>query len=125
MRLMGILAAALGAVFLSLPALAQNAATVSGSYQAIGYCQMTSLATAKAVATANCTTGSVPANVKVTEICVSTQAVRYRDDGGTPTASIGIPVPAGNCFQYAGPIAALVIIQQSASASVDLSFYGY
>jgi hypothetical protein len=95
----------------------------------LGYCQMTSLATAKQVATANCTTGSVPTAVTtaadvVIELCVSGAAVRYTSNPAiTPTAAIGIPVSTNTCFQYSGPIVNLQIIQQTASATVDIEFF--
>ncbi len=95
------------------------------AFHNIGYCQMTSLATAKSVVTANCTTGLAPtqaANV-IVQVCVETQAVRYRSDGTAPTASVGIPVPAGTCFQWSGDLRALQFIQVAASATVDLEFF--
>ena len=109
-----------------LPSLAWGqAATGPYPFHNIGYCQMTSLASAKAVTTANCSTGAAPtqaANV-VLEICVSTQSIRYRSDGGTPTASVGIPVAPGTCFQFSGDLRALQIIQVAASATVDIEFF--
>lgn len=121
-----VAAAAFGAAFLlGGGALAQNVRTVPGIYVPDGYCQITVLTSAVNLVTASCSTGSVPAQGIVAEICVSGQAIRYRDDGTAPTASIGIPVAAGTCFQYAGNIAKLSVIQQSATATVDASFYGY
>lgn len=95
------------------------------SFRNIGFCQMTSLATAKAVTTANCTSGSAPTQNEhvIVQICAETQAVRYRSDGTAPTASVGIPVPAGTCFQWSGDLRALQIIQVAASATVDLEFF--
>lgn len=124
-RMTGFAVAALGAAFLCGSALGENVRQAPYSYQPLGYCQITSLATAKAMATASCTTGSVPTQVNnaIAEICVSGAAIRYRDDGTAPTASLGIPVAAGNCFQYSGNIPALQIIQQSASATIDATFY--
>jgi hypothetical protein len=95
----------------------------------IGYCQMTSLAVARTVATVNCTTGAVPAAVTaaaevVAEICVSGAAIRYTSNAAiTPTAAIGIPVSTNTCFQYSGPIVNLQIIQQAATATVDIEFF--
>lgn len=100
----------------------------SGPYQfhPSGYCQITSLGSAVNLVTASCSTGSVPAQATIAEICVSTAAIRYRDDGTAPTASIGVPVGSGFCFPYSvsvGGFAALSLIQQSAGAIVDISFY--
>lgn len=101
------------------PAHAQQRTT----YGNLGYCQMTSLAAAAKLITANCTTGKVPSSPVLAEICVSGAAIRYTSDGSTtPTASIGIPAAIG-CFAFAGPIANLNIIQQAASATVDFEFF--
>lgn len=72
---------------------------------------------------ASATTLTVPTGATIAEICVETQGVRYKDDGGTPTSSSGIPVPSGTCFQYAGPLSAIEFIQQSSSATLDVSYY--
>jgi hypothetical protein len=82
------------------------------------------MATATAVTTANCSTGSVPATPAYAEICVSGAAVRYISDASrTPTSTVGIPVSAGTCFQYSGPIARMQFIQQAASATLDIEFF--
>jgi hypothetical protein len=60
---------------------------------------------------------------KIIEVCVSTQAIRYRDDGVAPTATIGIPVSAGTCFQYSGPLPLIQFIQQAPTATIDVSYY--
>lgn len=100
---------------------AQNTGSPFG-FRSAGYCQITSLSGAVALVTASCSTGSVPP-VAFAEICVSGAPIRYRDDGTNPTASIGVPVGAGVCFQYSGNIASLTMIQQSAGAKVDVLFY--
>lgn len=95
-------------------------------YQPMGYCQITNLSSAVSLVTASCSTGSVPAQGIIAEICVSTAAIRYRDDGTAPTTSIGIPVGAGICYPYSvaeGGFGALSLIQQTAGAVVDISFY--
>jgi hypothetical protein len=85
------------------------------NFNALGYQQITSLSSA--------VTLTVPANATIAEICVETQGIRYRDDGTAPTASIGMPVASGTCFQYAGPLSAIQIIQQTSSATIDISYY--
>jgi hypothetical protein len=98
-------------------------------YGNIGYCQMTVLTSARTMVSPNCSTGSVPAAVTtaadvIAEICVSGAAIRYSSNPAvTPTATIGIPVSTNTCFQYSGPIANLQLIQQAASAIVDIEFF--
>jgi hypothetical protein len=98
-------------------------------YSSLGYCQMTVLTSAKTMITANCSTGAVPALVgsaanAIAEICVSGAAIRYSSNPAiTPTALIGIPVSTNTCFQYSGPITNLQLIQQAATATVDIEFF--
>lgn len=81
----------------------------------LGYVQLTSLSSA---------TGLAPPNdATIAEITVEAQGVRYRDDGNAPTASVGMPVAAGNSFQYAGDLTAIQFIQQSSGAILNVSYY--
>ena len=100
---------------------------IAGGYVALGYCQLTSLASSTLISTCSggiptCGKAVVPCTV-FAEICSESVALRYRDDGTAPTASVGMPINASTCFQYAGPLAALRIIQQASSGIVDISFY--
>lgn len=116
----------LAVLLLLWPTAAWPQAQGAFQYHPMGYCQITSLSSAVAMATASCSTGSVPAQAVIAEICVSAAAIRYRDDGTAPTTSLGIPVGAGTCFPYAvsaGGFGQLQIIQQTSGAIVDVSFY--
>ena len=93
----------------------------NGPYVPNGYCQITSLGTAVTLVS-GCTSG-VPASSTIAEICTEGVAVRYTDDGSTPTSSVGIPVSASTCFQYAGDLRAIKFIQQASSGIIDVSFY--
>ena len=84
------------------------------------YCQLTSLSASTLVSTCP---GGIPAGTVITEICVESQAIRYRDDGTAPTASIGMPVAVAVCFAYTGPVSKLAIIQQASAATVNITFY--
>lgn len=87
----------------------------------LGYCQLTSLSSA--VTLASCS-GGIPAAADIVQVCAETQAIRYRDDGTNPTATVGMPVASGTCFQYsATPLSALRLIEQTASAKANISFY--
>lgn len=56
--------------------------------------------------------------------CVETTAIRFRDDGTAPTASVGMPVGVGGCWEYTGNPANLSFIRQSAStATIDVMYY--
>jgi hypothetical protein len=103
--------AALFALFLSAPAMAQN------GHPAIGYQQITSLASAT-----NLTIPIAGGPVVWALICAETAPVRWRDDGTAPTASVRQPLAAGQCFQYAGPLT-ILFIAQSGSPVLYVSYY--
>lgn len=56
-------------------------------------------------------------------LIADTAAVRWRDDGGAPTASIGNSIPAAAPLTYAGPPSAPLFIQQTSNAVLNISFY--
>lgn len=82
----------------------------------VGYQQITSLSTATAL--------TVPTGATMALIQVSTQNVRYRGDGTNPTATVGQPLLVGaGLFYYATGLASLKFIEQTASASLDITYY--
>jgi hypothetical protein len=104
--------AVLFALFLSAPALAQS------GHPSIGYQQITSLASATSLTIP--TTGGP---VVWALICAEAAGVRWRDDGPAPTATVGQPLAAGQCFQYAGPLPNIQFIAQTGSPVLDVSYY--
>lgn len=121
MRMKLLIATFLALMASAWPAMAQVAGTrLSSPYFAAGYCQITSISAAKLVSTCS---GGIPQATVLAQICIEAQAVRYRDDGTSPTASVGMPVPSGTCFSYSGPLAALSFIEQTVGAIVNVSFY--
>ena len=52
-------------------------------------------------------------------ICVETAAARYTTTGTTPSATVGIPVAAGTCLQFAGPFSTFQIIGSGATLDVE------
>lgn len=81
----------------------------------LGYQQLTSLA--------GSTTLTVPAGAIEALIVCETQTVRWRDDGVAPTASVGMPLTANVALPYVGNLAAFRVIQTTASATCNVSFY--
>jgi hypothetical protein len=71
--------------------------------------------------------GTTPAHATIN---VNSQGVRYTTDGTAPTATKGIHVGAGgqiafmdSGFDYRGLIQQLRIIQEAATATLDVLFY--
>jgi hypothetical protein len=77
----------------------------------------------KSTATAPAT-GATALPVGATSCVISVEGagIRWRDDG-VPTAAIGMPVGNGSSLLYTGPMASLQIIQQAASAIVNVAYY--
>ncbi len=88
------------------------------SERALGYQQIVGLAAATAL--------TVPAGTVVALITTEAQAVRWRDDGTDPTAAIGYPLPTSAELQYTAvkSIANLKFIQQAATATLNIAYYG-
>lgn len=81
----------------------------------LGYQQITSLGSA-----ANLTP---PVGATAALITVETAGVRWRDDGSAPTASVGMPLTAGQSFTYYGNLSAIQFIAVSGSPTVNVSYY--
>ena len=83
----------------------------------LGYVQLTSLAAATAL--------TVPEGTSLIIFKPASQAIRFRDDGTDPTTTVGYPVAVGVEYRYTGRAGSRIrIIQQAASATVDVLFYG-
>ena len=83
--------------------------------QCLGYQQITSLSAAATL--------TVPAGATMALIVAETQAVRWRDDGTAPTSSVGMPLATGVSLSYDGDLKAIRFIQQTASATLNVSYY--
>lgn len=83
--------------------------------QCLGYQQITSLSAA--------TTLTVPAGATLALIIAETQAVRWRDDGTAPTSTVGMPLATGSALSYDGDLKAVQFIEQTASATLNISYY--
>lgn len=76
------------------------------------------------VSTAALALASVPSRASNALIAVSTNGVRWRDDGTNPTAAIGVPMAAGQSLEYDGDPSALKFIRSGAADAVlDVSYY--
>lgn len=54
---------------------------------------------------------------------VAATGVRWRDDGGAPTATVGNLLPPSAPFTYPGPASAIRFIAQTGSPILNISFY--
>lgn len=81
-----------------------------------GYQQITSLSAAASL--------TVPTGATIALIQAQDRDVRWRDDGTDPTASVGMVIAAGDALPYTGSLAAIKLIETTASAKVNVSYYG-
>ncbi len=81
----------------------------------LGYQQITSLSASTAL--------TVPVGATMALIVPETQAVRWRDDGTAPTATVGMPLAIGVSLSYDGDLKAVRFIEQAASAKLNVAYY--
>lgn len=89
--------------------------SVSGASAPLGYEQITGLNVAKAL--------TVPEGATSALITPQDKDTRWRDDGVSPTATVGMPLTAGSSMSYSGDLTAIKFIEQSASAKLNVSYY--
>ena len=90
---------------------------------ALGYQQITSLSASAALTTPVRDANGLSARASFAIIIAEAQAVRWRDDGIAPTASVGMPLAAGVALQYDGDLQKIRFIEQVAGASLNISYY--
>jgi hypothetical protein len=111
MRLLKFALALVSVTALSVSAVAD----VGIRYTANGYQQITSLSAATAL--------TVPTGSTTAVIIAEAQAVRYRDDGTDPSASVGMPMAVGVTLTYTGPLSKIKFIEQTGGAKLNISYY--
>ena len=87
-----------------------------GNLTALGYQQITSLASAAAL--------TVPTGATVAVIQAEAQSIRWRDDGTNPTTSVGMVLAAGESLFFTGSLSGFRAIEVAASAKLNISYYG-
>lgn len=91
----------------------------------IAYKQLSGLSSAKTLANATGAGGAIPTHATEALIQAESQDVRWTDDGTTPTASTGMLLTAGDSLYYdRGPLSGLKFIEASASALLNVTYYG-
>lgn len=68
--------------------------------------------------------GGIPAGASQAVIVPEGNAVRWADDGSTPTTSVGMPQAALQPYTFTNDLSALRFIAQSGTAILNIAFYG-
>lgn len=97
----------------SNPVIVSNVGAILGT--PLGYQQITSLSAATGL--------TIPTGATIAQLTIETQAVRMRDDGTNPTASVGFPLNVGSILIFTSNLTALKFIEQVASAKIDVLYY--
>ena len=66
---------------------------------------------------------TVPATATYAIIQAEAQAVRWRDDGVAPTASVGMVIASGGELRYDGNLSTIRFIEATATAKLNVSYY--
>lgn len=88
---------------------------VDGNVSPKGYQQITNLSASVGL--------TVPSDARLALIIPETQPVRWLEIG-TPTASVGMPQAVGQVLWYTGNLKSIRFIEQSASATLNVTYYG-
>jgi hypothetical protein len=104
-----------------VPASTTITAQLSGT---IGGAGTYSTSQATTASSASLTSGGIPVGATMAVIQAETANVRYRDDGASPTSSIGLEIVSGaSPILYTGTLSALQFIAASGSPVLDVAFY--
>ena len=93
-----------------------NVHVLAGKYNPLGYEQINALSTAQTL--------TVPAGARLALINIQDQAVRWRDDGTSPTATVGMPIAAGGELSYSGTLSKIELIEVVAGAEANIAYFG-
>ena len=89
----------------------------------LGYQQITSLSSATKLTVPQKDLSGLAGSPRIAIITPEAQAVRWRDDGVAPTASVGMPLAVGVTLQYDGDINQIQFIEQTGGAKLNITYY--
>ena len=90
---------------------------IDGPLVPLGYIQVTNLAAAVGL-------GTIPAGARVALLYSEGAALRWRDDGTNPTASVGMPLDVSTPLRYSGDLSKIKLIAQTGAPVLNIAFYG-
>lgn len=89
----------------------------------LGYQQITTLSSSTALTVPVVDVNGLSCKPTMALITPEGQAVRWRDDGTAPTASVGMPLAAGVTLQYDGDLTQIRFIEQLGGAKLNVTYY--
>ena len=89
----------------------------------LGYQQITSVSSSTALTVPTTDANGSFQKPVLAIIIAQTQAVRWRDDGVAPSATVGMPLAVGVSFIYDGDLTKIRFFEQAGGAVLNVSYY--
>lgn len=89
--------------------------TIEGQREPLGYEQIVDLSSAVDL--------TPPVGTRLVVLVCEAQAIRYRDDGTVPTATVGMPLAVNTEKIYTGDFSVIKFFEQVAGAKLNISYY--
>lgn len=89
----------------------------------LGYQQITTLSSATNLTVPTTDVNGLSCKPSIALITPEGQAVRWRDDKTSPTATVGMPLAVGVTLQYDGDLTQIKFIEQVSGAKLNISYY--
>ena len=99
------------------------ATTLKAITSRLGYQQITDLDPAVGLTVPTKNLSGLASTPSIALITPEAQAVRWRDDGVAPTATVGMPLAVGVTLQYDGDLTQIQFIEQAGGAKLNISYY--
>jgi hypothetical protein len=89
----------------------------------LGYQQITTLSSAVSLTVPDKDVQGLSCKPSIALITPEGQAVRWRDDGVAPSATVGMPLASGVTLQYDGDLTKIQFIEQVGGAKLNVTYY--
>ena len=99
------------------------ATTLKAITSRLGYQQITDLDPAVGLTVPTKNLSGLASTPSIALITPEAQAVRWRDDGIAPSATVGMPLAVGVTLQYDGDLTQIRFFEQAGGAKLNISYY--
>ncbi len=89
----------------------------------LGYQQITTISSSTALTVPTTDANGSLQKPVLAIIIAEAQAVRWRDDGTAPSATVGMPLAVGVTFVYDGDLTKIRFFEQAGGAKLNVSYY--
>lgn len=89
----------------------------------LGYQQITTISSSTALTVPAVDANGAYQKPTVAVMVAEAQAVRWRDDGTAPSATVGMPLAVGVTFVYDGDLTKIRFFEQAGGAKLNVTYY--